>query len=79
MLERTLTVIGGGLAGCEAAWQAAVPVLGQLMALQRVLRGDGLSAHDAFVPAAVALVLALAAVAAVARLLRDERIVFGRS
>jgi sodium transport system permease protein len=63
----------------EAPWQAAVPVLGQLMALQRVLRGDGLSAHDAFVPAAVALVLALAAVAAVARLLRDERIVFGRS
>jgi hypothetical protein len=49
------------------------------MALTRVLRGDGLSAHDAFVPAAVALVLALAAVAAVARLLRDERIVFGRS
>ena len=63
----------------DAAWQAAVPALGQLMALQRVLRGDGLSAADAFVPAAIALALALAAVAAVARLLRDERIVFGRS
>jgi sodium transport system permease protein len=63
----------------EAAWQAAVPALGQLMALQRVLRGDGLSAFDAFVPAAVAFALAAAAVAAVARLLRDERIVFGRS
>ena len=34
---------------------------------------------DALVPAAVALALAIAAVAAVARLLRDERIVFGRS
>jgi hypothetical protein len=34
---------------------------------------------DAFIPAAVALVLACVAVAAVARLLRDERIVFGRS
>jgi sodium transport system permease protein len=63
----------------EAAWQLAVPVLGQLMALQRVLRGEGLSAPDATVPAAVALVLAAVAVAAVARLLRDERIVFGRS
>jgi len=63
----------------DAAWQLAVPVLGQLMTLQRVLRGDGLSAQDALVPAGIALVLAAAAVAAVARLLRDERIVFGRS
>lgn len=63
----------------EAPWQAAVPVLGQLMALTRILRGDGLSAHDALVPAAVSLALAIAAVATVARLLRDERIVFGRS
>ena len=63
----------------EAPWQAAVPALGQLMALTRILRGDGLSAWDAFVPAAVCLGLAVAAVAAVARLLRDERIVFGRS
>ena len=62
----------------EAAWQLAVPVLGQLMALQRVLRGDGLSTADAIVPASVALVLAALAVAAVARLLREERIVFGR-
>jgi sodium transport system permease protein len=63
----------------EAPWQAAVPVLGQLMALQRVLRGDGLPAWDAAAPAAVSVVLAVAAVAAVAKLLRDERIVFGRS
>jgi len=62
----------------EAAWQLAVPVLGQLMALQRVLRGDGLSAADALAPAAVALVLAALCVTLVARLLRDERIVFGR-
>jgi len=63
----------------EQGWQLAVPVLGQLMVLQRVLRGDGLSSADALVPAAVALVLAGLAVAAVARLLRDERIVFGRA
>ena len=63
----------------EAPWQAAVPALGQLMALQRVLRGDAVSAYDALVPALVAIALAIAAVATVARLLRDERIVFGRS
>ncbi|MBL0140803.1 MAG: ABC transporter permease [Betaproteobacteria bacterium] len=63
----------------EAPWQAAVPALGQLMALQRVLRGDGLSVFDAVVPAGVSFALAALAVAAVARLLRDERIVFGRS
>lgn len=63
----------------EAAWHSFVPALGQLMALTRVLRGDGLSALDAAAPAAVAMLLAFAAVTAVARLLRDERIVFGRS
>jgi sodium transport system permease protein len=63
----------------EAVWQAAVPVLGQLMALQRVLRGDALALSDVVVPAAVALAVTIVAIAAVARLLRDERIVFGRS
>ena len=63
----------------EASWQAAVPVLGQLMSLQRVLRGDGLVVQDAVIAALVALALAVATVAGVARLLRDERIVFGRS
>ena len=63
----------------EAAWQAAVPVLGQLMALQRVLRGDAVASQDFVVPAVMAFAVALVAVAAVARLLRDERIVFGRS
>jgi sodium transport system permease protein len=63
----------------EAAWQAAVPVLGQLMALQRVLRGDALAPADVVVPAVVALAFTIAAIAAVTRLLRDERIVFGRS
>jgi sodium transport system permease protein len=63
----------------EAAWQSAVPVLGQLMSLQRVLRGDGLVVQETVIAALVAFALAIAAVAAVARLLRDERIVFGRS
>lgn len=71
-----LVVIFSGVK--DAPWQLAVPVLGQLMALQRVLRGDGLPAADALVLAAIAFGLAALAVAAVARLLREERIVFGR-
>lgn len=71
-----LVVIFSGVK--DATWQLAVPVLGQLMALQRVLRGDGLPAADGLVLAAAAFALAGLAVAAVARLLREERIVFGR-
>ena len=63
----------------DAPWQLAVPVLGQQMAYTRVLRGDVLGPVDYAVPAAVALVIAALCVAAVARLLREERIVFGRS
>jgi sodium transport system permease protein len=63
----------------DAPWQLAVPVLGQQMAYTRVLRGDVLGPVDYLVPAAIALAIAAACVAAVARLLREERIVFGRS
>jgi sodium transport system permease protein len=63
----------------DAPWQLAVPVLGQLMALSRVLRSDAPTAQDFLVPSAVALLLAVVAVALVARLLRQENIVFGRS
>ena len=63
----------------DDAWQLAVPVLGQLMALTRVLRGDALTTADFVVPSLVALFLAALAIAAVTRLLGEERIVFGRA
>ena len=63
----------------DAFWQLTVPVLGQQMALLRVVRGDVLSWIDYLVPSAIALSLAALFIALVARLLRDERIVFGRS
>ncbi|HXZ47488.1 MAG TPA: ABC transporter permease subunit [Usitatibacter sp.] len=62
----------------DAAWQLAVPVLGQQVVLARLLRGDALTVADWAVPSAIALVLAAACVWLVARLLREERIVFGR-
>jgi len=62
-----------------ATWQLAVPVLGQQVVFNRLARGDAASAIDYLLPSAVALVIALACVGLVSRLLRDERIVFGRS
>ena len=63
----------------DAFWQLTVPLLAQQMVLSRVLRGDVLATADYVVPATVALAIAALCVFAVARLLRQERIVFGRS
>jgi sodium transport system permease protein len=72
-----MIVIFSGLK--DATWQLAVPVLGQQAVLSRVVRGDAFTATDWAVPSAIALAIALACVALVARLLREERIVFGRT
>ncbi|MEP7070394.1 MAG: ABC transporter permease [Usitatibacter sp.] len=63
----------------DALWQLAVPVLGQQMVLSRVVRGDVLGPVDYLLPSAVALIVAAICVSLVARLLREERIIFGRS
>jgi len=63
----------------DAAWQLVVPVLGQQVALSRIVRGDAFGLVDWAVPSAIALAIALACVALVSRLMREERIVFGRS
>ncbi|MEO5676307.1 MAG: hypothetical protein ABIQ84_02055, partial [Usitatibacter sp.] len=63
----------------DAFWQLLVPVLGQQVVLSRVVRGDGLSAQDWLIPSAVAFAVAATCVVLVSRLLRDERIVFGRN
>ena len=72
-----LVVIFSGLK--DAAWQLAVPVLGQQMVFSRIVRGDALGAHDFAVPTGVAIAVAAIALAVLSRLLRDERIVFGRA
>ena len=63
----------------DALWQLAVPVLGQQMVFSRVVRGDVLAAVDYWLPSAVAFAIAALCIAAISRLLREERIVFGRS
>jgi sodium transport system permease protein len=63
----------------DELWQLWVPVLGQQVVLTRIVRGDALGPADWAVPSLVAVAIAVGAVALVARLLREERIVFGRS
>jgi len=63
----------------DAFWQLLIPVLGQQVVLGRVVRGDVLTATDWAIPAAIAFAIAAAGVWLVSRLLREERIVFGRN
>ncbi|QJR14990.1 ABC transporter permease [Usitatibacter palustris] len=72
-----MIVIFSGLK--DAFWQAFVPVLGQQMALTRVLRGEALGWVEWLVPAAVAFLLVAVCVRSISKLLAEERIVFGRS
>jgi sodium transport system permease protein len=62
----------------DALWQLLVPVLGQQVVFMRIVRGDALGADDWVVPSVIAFAIAAACVVLVARLLREERIVFGR-
>jgi len=55
-----------------------VPALGQQVVFSRIVRGDALSAADWLIPSAIAMAIAGVSVLAVARLLREESIVFGR-
>lgn len=63
----------------EALWQLAVPLLGQQMVLSRVVRGDALTLVDYLLPSVVSLAIAVVCIVGISRLLREERIVFGRS
>ena len=63
----------------DAAWQLAVPVLGQQMVLGRIIRGDAVPFTDYVLPALLAFAVAGVCLAGVSRLLDEERIVFGRS
>lgn len=62
----------------DAPWQRFVPALGQQTTLMRALRGESVGALDILVPSAVALAVTAAALLLLARLMRDERIVFSR-
>ena len=62
----------------DASWQLFVPALAQQMVMSRILRGDAMSAADFGVPLTVAVVATALCLTLLVRLLRSERIVFGR-
>jgi sodium transport system permease protein len=67
------------LSNRDAAWQLAVPSLGQLMVLMRALRGEAVGTLDVLVPGAICLALAALCLVEQGRLLRREEIVFSRT
>jgi sodium transport system permease protein len=63
----------------DATWQLFVPVLAQLMVITRLLRGETTDLIHYLLPAAVNTAIFVVAMVLIARLLRQEKIIFGRA
>ena len=63
----------------DAAWQLFVPMLGQLMVLTRILRGEPVQAIHFLLPLAVCVLIGAISIMLLTRLLQRENIIFGRS
>jgi sodium transport system permease protein len=63
----------------DAMWQLFVPVLGQLMVITRILRNEPVDFIHYFLPTAICVGLFVFAVVMTARLLKQEKVIFGRS
>ncbi len=63
----------------DATWQVFVPMLGQLMVLTRILRGEPVDAVHVLVPLLVCIVITVVAIYLMTKLMQQEKIVFGRS
>jgi sodium transport system permease protein len=63
----------------DATWQLFVPMLGQLMVLTRILRGESIDAMHVLIPFAVSVVIAVFSLFMLTRLMQKEKIIFGRS
>jgi sodium transport system permease protein len=63
----------------DASWQLFVPMMAQLMVVTRLLRGESVDLMHYAIPAAMNVAIFVAAVVLVTRLLRSEKIIFGRA
>ena len=63
----------------DAGWLAAIPSIGQLTVMLKTVRGEAVGAWEVVVPAAICAVGTLVCLSTIARLLRKETIVFGRT
>lgn len=73
-----LPIVSIFISNRDALWQLFVPALGQQVVMMRVLGGESVTVQHLLLPAAVALAITAAAIAAQVRLLGAERIVFSR-
>jgi sodium transport system permease protein len=63
----------------DAMWQLFVPVLAQLMVITRILRGESVEAMHYLIPATINIAIFVVCVVMIARLLKQEKIIFGRA
>ncbi|MEQ1515554.1 MAG: ABC transporter permease subunit [Usitatibacteraceae bacterium] len=63
----------------DATWQLFVPMLGQLMVITRILRGETVTALHYLLPFALNATISLVAVLVISKLLTKEKIIFGRA
>ena len=63
----------------DATWQLFVPMLGQLMVITRILRGDPVDAVHFLIPLATNAGLTVVAILLISKLLAKEKIIFGRA
>ncbi len=63
----------------DATWQLLVPVMAQLMVMTRLLRGESVEAIHFLLPTAINVAIFTIAVMLISRLLRQEKIIFGRA
>lgn len=63
----------------DATWQLFVPMLGQMMVLTRILRGEHLEAIHFLIPLGVCAMITIFSIVMLTRLMGQEKIIFGRS
>ena len=63
----------------DATWQLFVPMLGQLMVITRILRGETVTALHYMLPFAINTTISVVAVILISTLLTREKIIFGRA
>ena len=63
----------------DANWQLFVPMMGQMMVITRILRGDPVTAIHFLIPLAINTVLSVVSIYLISKLLTREKIIFGRA
>ena len=63
----------------DATWQLFVPMLGQLMVITRILRGETVTTIHYLLPFTINATISLVAVLLISKLLTNEKIIFGRA